>query len=269
MKYVRRWLSIALCLLLALGTTCAALATEDGRTIVPYGEACTLETQIKSDGTMRKYTSEELYETLSFTLKMDAYRSPIYFQEHYANLYKLRGEEAAVSFDITLNDYEVELSIVPQNALQFGFVGADSSITNQGYQLTDAEIAGKTEIAVSTGEATKLYKRFNFSDGQGEMVYMVVTAYNDGVASEYWFEIMEGGDGAFVGEGSLARGSRGDEVVALQRVLIKLGLLTGNPDGIFGKYTEAAVKTMQARYGMRETGVATPEFLERLYSENP
>ena len=42
-------------------------------------------------------------------------------------------------------------------------------------------------------------------------------------------------------------------------------LLTGEPDGHFGKYTAEAVKEMQRRFGMEATGVADQAFLDKLY----
>ena len=62
-------------------------------------------------------------------------------------------------------------------------------------------------------------------------------------------------------------GSKGDEVKKLQAKLIEKKLLTGVPDGSFGKYTAEAVKILQKQYGMEETGIADAEFLEKLYSE--
>ena len=52
----------------------------------------------------------------------------------------------------------------------------------------------------------------------------------------------------------------------LQRKLIDLGLLSGQPDGHFGNYTATAVKEMQRRYGMEQTGIADKAFLDKLYS---
>lgn len=53
----------------------------------------------------------------------------------------------------------------------------------------------------------------------------------------------------------LANGSRGEEVRRLQEALVKLGYLNGKVDGIFGKKTEAAVRSAQLSFGLPETGV--------------
>ena len=63
----------------------------------------------------------------------------------------------------------------------------------------------------------------------------------------------------------LTIGSRGEEVKKLQAKLIELGLLTGSPDGQYGKYTASAVQIMQKKFGMEQTGVATASFLKKLY----
>ena len=44
--------------------------------IVPYGQPCTLQAQIKGDGSERSTVTEDPYETLSLTLKVDAYKNP-------------------------------------------------------------------------------------------------------------------------------------------------------------------------------------------------
>ena len=64
---------------------------------------------------------------------------------------------------------------------------------------------------------------------------------------------------------TLSRGSEGEEVRKLQAKLIELQLLSGQPDGKYGKYTEDAVKQLQASFGMEQTGVADSAFLAKLY----
>ena len=63
----------------------------------------------------------------------------------------------------------------------------------------------------------------------------------------------------------LTVGTKSDEVKRLQRVLIDKGLLSGQPDGHFGKYTATAVMEMQRRFGMEQNGIADQAFLNRLY----
>lgn len=54
----------------------------------------------------------------------------------------------------------------------------------------------------------------------------------------------------------LSRGSKGEDVRWLQSMLVDLGFLDDVADGIFGKKTQAAVKSIQRYWGVEETGVA-------------
>lgn len=62
----------------------------------------------------------------------------------------------------------------------------------------------------------------------------------------------------------LARGAKGEEVEALQELLIDLGFLDGDADGSFGPATERALKAFQAAAGLEETGIADAETMEAL-----
>lgn len=54
---------------------------------------------------------------------------------------------------------------------------------------------------------------------------------------------------------ALNRGDRGSEVVALQKGLAALGFAAGNPDGVFGATTEAAVVDFQQSNNLTPDGV--------------
>lgn len=58
-------------------------------------------------------------------------------------------------------------------------------------------------------------------------------------------------------------GSRGDQVLALQILLVEHGASI-NPDGVFGNQTEQALKAFQAGAGLAADGVAGPATLEAL-----
>lgn len=259
--------------------------------IVPFGESCTFDTQITATGGARLVADDAAYETLNLTLRVDAYKDPAYFEATYSNTYNLQGNEAAIMFDLTLNGYTGTTEIIPQNFLLITCCGEDASITAQSFQLMDSEIAGKTNIAITSDVTSTLYKRYDYNADQGDMVYMVVTTYNDGKEATYWFEI-QGPEEEPVTEAEtetttetaetasstgtsdsgidpntwLTVGCRGEEVKKLQSKLIELGLLQGQPDGQYGKYTASAVQIMQKKFGMEQTGVATASFLEKLYS---
>ena len=66
---------------------------------------------------------------------------------------------------------------------------------------------------------------------------------------------------------TLSRGSRFSGVKELQQVLIDSGYLDDKADGIFGSRTEAAVMAWQADKGLEQTGIVTPEQLEKILSE--
>ena len=63
----------------------------------------------------------------------------------------------------------------------------------------------------------------------------------------------------------IARGAKGEAVVALQEQLIELGFLSGNADGSFGPATEKALIAFQAAAGLEETGIADAETLEAMF----
>lgn len=54
---------------------------------------------------------------------------------------------------------------------------------------------------------------------------------------------------------TLKRGSRNDEVKALQHALFLQGMFSDKEDGIFGKITEASVKAFQKRYSLVADGI--------------
>lgn len=60
------------------------------------------------------------------------------------------------------------------------------------------------------------------------------------------------------------RGSTGTEVKNIQTRLIKWGYLSGTADGIYGKKTEAAVKSFQKKNGLTADGIAGPETLKKI-----
>lgn len=62
----------------------------------------------------------------------------------------------------------------------------------------------------------------------------------------------------------LTKGSRGDDVKALQDILNQHGYPAGKADGIFGKGTVHAVKYLQYDMGRDQTGTVTEKFLNEL-----
>lgn len=66
---------------------------------------------------------------------------------------------------------------------------------------------------------------------------------------------------------TLAPGSEGKKVRALQQALTELGFYSGKVDGSFGSGTSAALKAMQTRNGLRATGIALPELQQLIYEK--
>jgi peptidoglycan hydrolase-like protein with peptidoglycan-binding domain len=64
--------------------------------------------------------------------------------------------------------------------------------------------------------------------------------------------------------GSLRRGDRGDEVEKLQRALAALGFAAGEPDGVFGQVTQAAVVDFQQSNNLDPDGVVGPDTVRLL-----
>jgi hypothetical protein len=64
--------------------------------------------------------------------------------------------------------------------------------------------------------------------------------------------------GATLGERALERGDHGGDVVTLQRVLAMKGYDVGGADGVFGRRTKVAVKSLQRRRGLHADGVVGP-----------
>lgn len=236
--------------------------------IVPYGEAVTFNTQVKKDGSARRNVEDTDYETVSLTMKVDAYKRPSYFEEHYYDSFSLKGDEAAVEFDITLNSYSGVIQIIPQNFILITLRGDSDDVTAQGYQLMDKEISGKTGVSILSDRTTTLYKRYPYSAQQGHMKYMVVTAYMDGVPQVYWFEIIDPNPVVY---DTLSKGIKDhtEEVKRLQGKLKRMGLLDADEkvDGKFGTNTQNAVISAQALLGLPQTGEADNEFLHKLYDD--
>ena len=64
----------------------------------------------------------------------------------------------------------------------------------------------------------------------------------------------------------LTKGSKGDEVVNMQKRLIELGYLTGSADGAYGNGTAGAVSKFQSQHNLSATGTADVETQKLLFS---
>ncbi len=101
--------------------------------------------------------------------------------------------------------------------------------------------------------------------------------FPDGVIGEDTWNYLDAVAGPKVsataeGRPVLKEGSRGDDVVYLQRILIDLGYLTGVADGVFGPRTKDAVKAFQKAYGLTNDGIVgrlTWNKLEEVSAQKP
>lgn len=267
--------------------------------LVKPGETQTIVAQIYSDGTVRKDASDKAFETLEFEITVSRYLTTDYYQSNYASQYRMQGNETGVEFEVLLKDYEGALTIMPQELFTIKLETEDG-VVEQGYKLTDAEVEGKSKVVCTSNEPKMFYKRFKFDESVGEMAYLTITNYVDGVSTKYMFDLSEpepevtatpepvqpttttvtttvtttatATASSSVEAPStyekLEVTSRGDGVQALQAKLIELGYLTGTADGRYGEMTRDAVKAAQADLGLEETGIADVEFQKKLFGQN-
>lgn len=67
-----------------------------------------------------------------------------------------------------------------------------------------------------------------------------------------------------LGDRLLGRGSKGPEVIELQKKLAQLGYVVGTADGKFGSKTEAAIRRFQKERGLRVDGLAGTQTIKEL-----
>ena len=234
--------------------------------IVPYGESFTYTTEINADGNARVEATNEPYETICFTQSMKNYMRPTDYAEKYATQYKMQGNEAGASFELTLIDYIGNTTIIPQNVVDVSLRSESGNTVEHGYQLMDAEIDGKYGIALPTNTPTTFYKRFAYPADGEDMKYLVITTYKNGQTQMILFELeSEKPPEPEVIYPTLQRGLVNDDVLNLQNRLAELGYLNVTPDGTFGPKTEEAIKSAQAAFGMEQNGIADNAFQQKLF----
>ena len=67
-----------------------------------------------------------------------------------------------------------------------------------------------------------------------------------------------------LGDRLLGRGSKGPEVIELQKKLAQLGYVVGTADGKFGSKTEVAIRRFQKERGLRVDGLAGTQTINEL-----
>ena len=234
--------------------------------IVPYGESFTYTTEINADGNARVEATNEPYETVCFTQTMKKYMRPTDYAEKYATQYRMQGNEAGASFELTLIDYIGNTTIIPQNVVDVSLRSESGNTVEHGYQLMDAEIDGRYGISLPTNTPTTFYKRFAYPVDGEDMKYLVITTYKNGQTQMILFELeSEKPPEPEVIYPTLQRGLVNDDVLNLQNRLAELGYLNVTPDGTFGPKTEEAIKSAQAAFGMEPNGIADNAFQQKLF----
>ena len=102
-----------------------------------------------------------------------------------------------------------------------------------------------------TEAAVKEFQRRNDLDVDGSVGAQTRELLFSGDAKAFYYSI----------------GTSGEEILKLQKRLFKLGYLTTEPDGNFGKDTENAIKRFQAKSGFIDDGYAGPETRKLLFSD--
>jgi peptidoglycan hydrolase-like protein with peptidoglycan-binding domain len=234
--------------------------------IVPYGESFTYTTEINAEGNARVEATNEPYETVCFTQTMKKYMRPTDYAEKYATQYRMQGNEAGASFELTLIDYIGNTTIIPQNVVDVSLRSESGNTVEHGYQLMDAEIDGRYGISLPTNTPTTFYKRFAYPVDGEDMKYLVITTYKNGQTQMILFELeSEKPPEPEVIYPTLQRGLVNDDVLNLQNRLAELGYLNVTPDGTFGPKTEEAIKSAQAAFGMEPNGIADNAFQQKLF----
>ncbi len=257
---MKRTLLCALLALCLVSAAAAAQAPQKGTADDPYllGETCAFTAEVLADGSPRTVADEAGYQSVEMALTLYNYLTPDYFAQNYGRFYKLSGTEAGALIAL---ENRGKTGVVPQNAFWVTVQSADGA-QQTGYQLMDAPLGGNYGVRIEPGERKLLCKRFDQQPGQ-EARYLVLTYCVDGQAHSRYFLLEE--RKAYP---QLQRGSRGEEVTALQQRLIDLGYLDDDADGIFGPNTEAAVRAARQAAGFEESGAADDAFQFALYAQS-
>ena len=254
-----------LMLVLLLGHCCladtAAAARETGSIDDPVkmNVSYVFPAEIYTDGTARTVADGTDYRKIEVTITLIDYLKPDYYRDVYGRTYELKGNEACCVIDATLNSSAAG-SIILQNSVLIQMCDRDGNVS-PGYQLIDREIGGSAKVALEPGRTVRLYKRYDYQEGDA-LSLMSVTYYVDGASHTVYFSLAK----AYRPIGRDLENDQQD-VMKLQLRLIELGYLNDAADGMFGKKTEKAVMKAQKAFGLQETGIADEELQTLLYGK--
>ena len=146
-----------------------------------------------------------------------------------------------------------ESTMIEQSVQEFGMPASHGCMR---LRVDDARFIAKECLQ---GTKVVIYKNEVKEEELRELLYISSYASEEGLTYS-----------EFLGysEDALSRGSTGTEVGDLQHRLIDLGYYDGEAHGKYDNETIAAVKHVQQDLGLARSGVASPELLDVLYSDN-
>lgn len=170
--------------------------------------------------------------------------------------------DATINFDWGLNSPDLRLSNNNFAIYWSGNISFPTSAVYSFLAITDdgmrVWIDGKPVLDKWFNQYIATYN-FNVSVTAGN--HLIEVAYyeknNTAVAKLNWAPAVVLGRSTYQFRNTLAKGQSNslNDVLALQQIFYKLGLLSIEPTGYFGKLTEDAVEKLQAQYGLPQTGI--------------
>ena len=146
-----------------------------------------------------------------------------------------------------------------------GMVGTSLKVGSEGNEVRSLQSRLK-ELGYYTG---------NVDGDFGDSTRLAVRAfqknnnlYVDGRVGAGTADVLYSSNAKSAGEDVLELGSRGDEVIALQNRLKKLGYYSGNVDGDFGDSTRLAVRAFQSNNGLTVDGRVGAGTSAKLFSSS-
>jgi len=223
-----------------------------------FGMKYEFDTQVDRGGFSPLEEVEGDFITVTMSVRVQRSMTPEYYRNTYAQAYNLKGNEAGIQLEITLQQAGGFSSLVLQDAVLIRVADAEGNIVD-GYQMMDKEIGGHNNVEAQAEKPCVLYKRYAYNEAQPAK-YLVITAYMDGKSNDIYI-LLENP----VKYQTLEQGMISAEVRELQKKLIECGYLEGGADSAYGAMTANAVKKAQSEFGLEQTGIADDLFQRYLY----
>ena len=143
--------------------------------------------------------------------------------------------------------------VVPRYVREFGMPASHGCVR---LRVEDSEFIAKKCLA---GTRVKIFYGDKLNEELRQLLYVSSYSADSGMTYREFLGISED---------ALGSGSSGTKVQDLQYRLSDLGYFDGQPDGIYGTQTIAAVKNFQAQLGVGETGITYDSLYAFIFSEN-